>query len=136
MRWVAPVGALCVAAVPAVIVYASGPAVRSAFPDVLGPGSGPLFFLTLIYVLWLPATVVGLIWALDRLGVHYAGRRKDRRPSRRASRRRRAGLRYLEAQERARKEATGGRPGRRARGGGTTGAHGRDAPEPPTGGDV
>jgi hypothetical protein len=118
-----------------VIVYASGPAVRSAFPDVLGPGSGPLFFLTLIYVLWLPATVVGLIWALDRLGVHYAARRKERPPSRRASRRLRAGLRYLEAQERTRKEASGGRADRRARGGATTGADGRDEPQPPTGGD-
>jgi len=106
MRWLVPLVALGVAAVPAVIVYGTGDAVRSAFPDVLGPGSGPLFFLVLIYVVWLPATVVGMIWVLDHLGVHYSLSRRERRPSRRTSRRRRAGLRYLEAQDRARRDAS------------------------------
>jgi len=105
LTWAVSLSALAAAAAPAVVAYALGPSVSAVFPDVLGAGSGLLFFLTLIYVIWLPATVYGLIWALDRIGVHYAAERRPRRLSARMLRRRRAGLRFLEAGDRARTAA-------------------------------
>lgn len=123
LRWLLLVGAMVVAAVPALIVYGTG--LAAAVPDVLGPGSGPLFVLAIAYVVWLPATAFGLIWALDRSGVHHAADRSAERASERTrhdtrrARRRRAGLRYLQARERARRTAADGprSSGKRGRGG-------------------
>jgi hypothetical protein len=63
--------------------------------------------LAIVYVIWLPATVFGLIWVFDRLGFHYGvdKPRKEPSPSKRERQRGRAGMSLLEGKERARREA-------------------------------
>lgn len=68
---------------------------------------GAVVGLAVAYAIWLPATVFGLIWVFDRLGFHYGmdRPRKEPEPTQRERRRGRAGMKYLEARERARREA-------------------------------
>ncbi len=37
----------------------------------VGPGSGIVIVLVLVYVVWLPAVLVGWVWVQDHLGLHY-----------------------------------------------------------------
>jgi len=105
VKWLLTAVALGVAALPAALVFGLGVHRSGVLPDPLGPDSGALFFLTLFYVLWLPGTAYGLIWVFDRLGYHFAATERPDRPTRRERRRQSAGLRYLEGQERSRREA-------------------------------
>lgn len=105
MKWLLTAVALGVAALPAALVFGLGVHRSGVLPDPLGPDSGTLFFLTLFYVIWLPGTAYGLIWVFDRLGYHFAVSERSDRPTRRERRRQAAGLRYLEGQERGRREA-------------------------------
>jgi len=63
--------------------------------------------LAIAYVIWLPATVFGLIWVFDRLGFHYGmdKPRKEPSSSKRERQRTGAGMSYLEAKERSQREA-------------------------------
>jgi hypothetical protein len=105
VKWLLTVLALGVAALPAALVFGFGVHRSGVLPDPLGPDSGALFFLTLFYVIWLPFTAYGLIWVFDRLGYHFAVSERPDRPTRRERRRQTAGLRYLEGQERSRRQA-------------------------------
>jgi len=87
-------GTLLVAATPAALAMSLG-LQDLRFAGDLGPGSGILLILVPVYLVWLPATVAGLVWLLDRLGVHYAPRDGRRLPNRARQRRLRAGLRFL-----------------------------------------
>ena len=61
--------------------------------------------LALAVLAWVPLVLVGLIWALDRLGHHYTPIDRPKRPSRRERRRRGAALKYGEGVETARRAA-------------------------------
>ena len=97
--------ALVVAALPVVLTIALGWQDTTILGSQLGPGSDAYVVLALVYAVWLPATVVGMIFLYDRLGYHYFAQERQTKPSRRERRRARAGLDLLAAQEQARQEA-------------------------------
>jgi hypothetical protein len=92
----------------------------------MGPGSGVLVLAVLFYVLWLPGTVLALIWVLDHVGLHFAVEERKLPVGKKTRRRQRAGLRLVAARERAREQAAREMARRRARreGAGTSAASG------------
>jgi len=108
--------AVAIAAAPAVVVVALGWYHTPLLGAPMGPGSGVLVLTVLFYVLWLPGTVFALIWAFDRVGVHYAVEQRPRHVGKKTRRRQRAGLRFLASQERAREQAERERAERQAAG--------------------
>ena len=94
LLWAATCAALLVAAVPLLVTLMTG--LRDVrFRGDIGAGSGVVIILMLVYVVWLPATAVGLVWVLDRLGYNYTVTERRRRPGRRERRRLGVGLRFL-----------------------------------------
>jgi len=114
------VGALVVAALPIVLTVAFHWNRTHFLASTLGPGSGILFLLALLYAVWLPGTVFGMVHLLDLLGVHYMPPQREKRPSRRERLRTRAAARYLQSQAAA-----------RAKGRGAAGGGGVKTPPPP-----
>lgn len=102
--------ALGVAALPIVLVVSLGWYRTPLLGDPMGPGSGVIVITLVFSVVWVLATMVALIWLLDRLGVHYTVDRREpqpgrREPSRKRRRRQRAGLELLATRQRAQAEA-------------------------------
>ena len=87
--------AAALAALPAALAVSLGWYHTLRVPGDVGRGSGLIIILVLVYMLWLPAIVVGLVYVYDRLGYHYAVAERARREPRRRRRRQRAGLRFL-----------------------------------------
>jgi hypothetical protein len=103
--------ALVVAALPVVVTLVCGWQDTTVLGAQLGAGGDIYVVLTVLYAVWLPATVAGMVFCYDRLGYHYFAQEKSEKPSRRARRRARAGLRLLAAQEKARHAAASRRKG-------------------------
>jgi hypothetical protein len=104
--------AMAVAAAPAVVAFGLGWMSLGWESEEAGIGRladpNPIeawVLLALAFLVWVPLVLVGLIWALDRLGHHYTPVDRQKRPSRRERRRRRAALKYGEGVETARREA-------------------------------
>jgi len=104
------VAAVVLAAVPAVAVFGLGwlplgypdvPSGGKVPPDTTSPELWVLF--AVFYLVWMLGLMVLLIWTYDRLGRNW--RSWDRAPLREKKRRRRlkAGLSYIEGQEKARR---------------------------------
>jgi len=103
--------AVVLAAVPALVVFGQGwlplPH-RVISPDAAQPygGSPEAWTLfALFYLAWMAADVTLLVFLYDRIGFRYLPRETKPLEPRRKRRRRTAGVRYLEAQERARAQA-------------------------------
>jgi len=103
--------AFALAAVPLVIALLLGLQHRR-LPGDVGRGSGIVLVLVLVYVVWMPAILVGWVWAQDHLGVHYAYSERRPRPTKREARRIWAGIRFLGT-----RPTFGEGPGPRRRGG-------------------
>lgn len=56
--------------------------------------------LAVLYFVWVVGLVVGTVWFLDRFGYHYEPYERPKRLTRRATRRREAGMAYLRSQQR------------------------------------
>lgn len=111
-RWAATLLALALIAVPVILMVVFDVAGSKALSLGLAGGGGTYVLLAVFYVVWLPATVYGLVWALDHLGIQRTGEGRvvkagqpRRAPAFSTRRRRRvaAGMRYLAAQEEARR---------------------------------
>jgi len=87
--------ALAVAALPIVLTVVFHWDRTRFLASTLGKGSGILFILAVVYAVWLPATVVGLVYMYDLLGLHFTVTEREKRPSRRQRRRTRAGVEFL-----------------------------------------
>jgi hypothetical protein len=86
--------AVLVAAVPVVLaVLLHGERLR--FRGDLGRGSAIYLVLTFVYLVWLPGTIVLLVWVFDHLGYQYSLTERKQRPTRKERRRLRAGLSFL-----------------------------------------
>jgi hypothetical protein len=92
-RLAVTLAALGVAAVPLIVALLLG-LQRRRLPGDVGPGSGILLVLVLVYVVWLPATLVGWVWLQDHLGLHYKYTER-KRTTKRETRRIWAGMRFL-----------------------------------------
>jgi hypothetical protein len=92
-------------------------------PGDVGAGSGIVIILALVYIVWLPLTIYGLVWLLDRLGIHYTPPDRARVPTRKEGRRTRAGLRFLAGRPTLHQRGSQGAaaPRRHDRGGGSAG---------------
>jgi hypothetical protein len=97
--------ALAVAALPIVVSIVLGWHDTTVLGSQFGPGSDIFIILSVVYAVWLPATVAGMVFLYDRLGYHYFAQERVARPTRRERRRTRAGLDLLAAQERTDREA-------------------------------
>jgi hypothetical protein len=97
--------ALVVAALPIVFTVVFGWQHTSLLGSQLGRGSDIYVVLAVVYAVWLPATVAGMVFLYDRLGYHYFAPDRKKRPSRRERRRLRAGLGLLAGQEQAKQDA-------------------------------
>jgi hypothetical protein len=132
-RFVKPVlmiVALGVAALPIILVVSLGWYHTPLLGDPMGPGSGVIVVTLVFSVVWVLATMVVLVWLLDRLGVHYTVDRREpqpgrKEPSRKRRRRQRAGLELLATQQRARTEAEQESARRRSSPPPAGGGHGR-----------
>ena len=94
--------AVVIAALPIILTVALGWYHTDFLASMLGKGAGIYVILVLVYVVWLPATVVGLVFVYDRLGLHYqAMDRPPKRPRRREELRRRATANAMAAEESA-----------------------------------
>jgi uncharacterized membrane protein YgcG len=92
-RLAVTLGAFGVAAVPLIVALLLGLQHRR-LPGDVGPGSGILLVLVLVYVVWLPATLVAWVWLQDHLGLHYKYTER-KRTTKRETRRIWAGMRFL-----------------------------------------
>ncbi len=113
------VAAVAALSAPAVVALATGWITIhfTAWNARPGPDPTPVeawALLALVYLVWVPLVVAGLVIVLDRLGFRYAPVERDRRPSRKQRRRRAAGLRYLQGREAPPAGAPRGRPRRPA----------------------
>ena len=97
--------ALVVAALPLVLAVALGWLDTTILGSQVGPGGDIFVVLAVVYAVWLPATVVGMIYLYDRLGYHYFAQERQKKLSRRERRRARAGLDLLAGREQAENEA-------------------------------
>jgi hypothetical protein len=97
--------ALVIAALPLVLTVALGWLDTTILGSQVGAGGDVFVVLAVVYAVWLPATVVGMIYLYDRLGYHYFAQERQKKPSRRERRRARAGLELLAGQEKAGQEA-------------------------------
>ena len=119
------VAAVAIAALPLVLTLALGWYHSRVFEGLLSGGAGVFLILVLVYVVWLPATVFGLVFVYDRLGLHYRPAEiKPKRPKRREQLRRRAVTQTVAAEEsaqlaaqRAARERSGSRAARQSAGG-------------------
>jgi hypothetical protein len=94
--------AAAIAALPLVLTLVLGWFHTHAFEGLLSGGAGVLLILVLVYLVWLPATVFGLVFVYDRLGLHYRPMEvKPKRPGRREQLRRRAVTQTVAAEESA-----------------------------------
>jgi hypothetical protein len=95
--------AVAIAAIPIVLTVTLGWYRTHAFDRVLVGGGGILLVLVLVYLVWLPAVVFGLVFVYDRLGLHYQPAEiEPKRPRRRERLRRRATAKAIAAEESAR----------------------------------
>lgn len=92
-RLAVTLAAFGVAAVPLIVALLLGLQDRR-LPGDVGPGSGMLLVLVLVYVVWLPATLVAWVWLQDHLGLHYKYTER-KRTTKRETRRIWAGMRFL-----------------------------------------
>jgi hypothetical protein len=92
-RLAVTLAAFGVAAVPLVVALLLGLQHRR-LPGDVGRGSGILLVLVLVYVVWLPATLVAWVWLQDHLGLHYKYTER-KRTTKRETRRIWAGMRFL-----------------------------------------
>lgn len=97
--------ALAVAALPIVLTIVFGWQDTTILGSQLGPGGDIYVVLAVVYAVWLPATVAGMVYVYDRLDYHYLALERKRRPTRRERRRARAGLDLLAGQEQAKQGA-------------------------------
>jgi uncharacterized membrane protein YgcG len=123
--------AFALAAVPLLVALQLGLQHRR-LPGDVGRGSGVVVVLVLVYLVWLPAILVGWVWVLDRLGVHYAYTERRPRSTRHETRRKWAGVRFLGARPTF-GEGPGPRRRGKGRGKGDGGPEGRGG-TPPYGG--
>jgi len=96
--------AALVAALPVILTVALGWYRTDALKGPFGPDTDIYVILPLLYVVWLPATMAGMVFLYDRLGYRYMVTERKQTPTRKERRRRRAGLSLAEAQDRARKK--------------------------------
>lgn len=101
--------ALVVAALPVVLTLTFGWQHTSVLGSQVGPGGDILVVLAVVYAVWLPATVAGMIFLYDRLGYHYFAQERQKKPTRRERQRARAGLDLLAAAEQAQHDAAASR---------------------------
>jgi hypothetical protein len=135
-RMAVTLAAFGVAAVPLIVALLLGLQDRR-LPGDVGPGSGILLVLVLVYVVWLPATLVAWVWLQDHLGLHYKYTER-KRTTKRETRRIWAGMRFLAGRPtfgqgpglRDRRTGRGSRGGSGSEGGGP-----RDGGPPAAGGD-
>ncbi len=119
--------AVVIAALPLVLALSLGWYHTRFMADVLGKGAGIYVLLVLIYLFWLPATVFGLVFVYDRLGLHYHPMDvSPRKAGRRERLRRRATARSIAAEEAAQVAAQRARR-RRTQAAGTPKAAGQSA---------
>lgn len=109
LRRLTTLAALALLALPLVVALLAGLQHRR-LPGDVGAGSGIVLVLVLVYLVWTPLVVIGLVWVLDHLGIHYTAPKREPRLSRKQRKRTAAGLRFLAA------SSTLKRPGRRASG--------------------
>ncbi len=98
------VAALAALLVPVAVALATGWVEIHYTPwgDQPGPDPTPIeawVGLALAYLVWVPLVVVGLVFALDRLGFKYTPPARDPRPTRKERRRRTAGMKFLQSRE-------------------------------------
>jgi hypothetical protein len=101
-----------------------------------GPDPTPIeawAVLALVYLVWAPLVMFGVVLAFDRLGYKYTPPEGDPRPPRKQRRRRDAGLKFLQSREAPPAGAPAARPARGAR---SSPAHPEPGTsEPPQAGD-
>jgi len=97
--------ALVVAALPVVLTLVLGWYRTDVLGSTFGEGSDIYVILVLLYAVWLPGTMFGMVYLYDRLGYHYQVHDRGVRASRREDRRQRAGRAYVETQGEARAAA-------------------------------
>lgn len=112
--------AIAVAALPLALTLAFDWHETDVLGDQLGTGSDIWIILVVVYAVWLPLCVAGLIYLYDHLGVHYLHSERVPRETKRQRRRRATTAGYLRSQERAQQAA--------ARAGGERPASGSEAP--------
>jgi hypothetical protein len=97
--------ALVVAALPVVLTLLLGWYRTDVLGSTFGEGSDIYVILILLYAVWLPGTMFGMVYLYDRLGYQYQVHDRGVRASRREDRRQRAGRAYVETQGEARAAA-------------------------------
>ncbi len=116
----------------------------TAWSEQPGPDPTPIeawVLLALVYVVWAPLVLVGLVFVFDRLGYKYTPPEGDLRPPRKQRRRRDAGLKFLQSREAPPAGAPAARPAHGAKSSpapAEPGAQASPAPgasEPPEAGD-
>jgi hypothetical protein len=104
------VTAVVLAALPAVLIFGfgwfslwrRGAAVGGVIPPNTSPPEAWVLF-ALFYLFWMLGLMVLLIWTYDHLGRNWRSWDRAPRPEKKRRRRLGVGLRYLEAQEKARR---------------------------------
>jgi len=104
LKVVVTVASIAALLAPAVVALATGwiKITFTAWSEQPGPDPTPIeawVLLTLVYLVWTPVVVAGLVAALDRLGYKYSPHDAEQRPSRNERRRRAATMRFLHARE-------------------------------------
>ena len=113
------VASLAALLVPLVVALATGfvEITFTAWGEQPGPDPTPIeawVVLALAYLVWTPLILVGLVFALDRLGYKYMPPEREPRPARKERRRREAGMKYLQSREAPPAGASKSRPKRAA----------------------
>ena len=114
--FLAPVGLIVLALVPAIVTFGFGwlrlPAIQPAgakpAPDTTSIESWTLF--AVFYLVWMLALLVLFIWSYDRLDYHWQYHQRSPRPPKKQRRRLAAGLGFLAGQEKARRTGKKGGP--------------------------
>jgi fatty acid desaturase len=101
--------ALVVAALPVVLTLLLGWYRTDVLGSTFGEGSDIYVILILLYAVWLPGTMFGMVYLYDRLGYQYQVHDRGVRASRREDRRQRAGGATVSPRGAA-GAAAGGRP--------------------------
>jgi len=106
------VAAVALAVLPAAVAFGLGwltfghpdlPTGGPTLPDTTPPEAWALF--ALLYLGWLSALMVLLVWSFDRVGHHWSAWDRAPRKEKKRLRRLRAGLGFLAGQEKARADA-------------------------------
>ena len=104
VRFLITILMIAVASLPLVLTLALGWEETDVLGEPLGPGSDIWVILVVVYAVWMPLCVAGLIAVYDRLGVHYQFVDRPPRETTKEKRRRESAMSYLRAQEGARSE--------------------------------